>query len=638
MMAKPAQAAVCGPGERDITYKDIYCGMKLDDNEENDAKLTEKLAAQFEMDEEIIQGILSGTICQSAGKLSKEEQDTLPDSVRKVCIKASNSSEQLDGWNHFTDIQNAYEKEKAIQMNSASLTFKFEAAERYADGSLVNSPFDLIVDLNLIEKILFGSKAQWLNDVYAFPVEEDGDDDDEVLLDSLVPDSGDDDDGGQPPDETRDAGLTGTGGGGGSRSNPANCVTPDNPLADNGTGPSTNNENTQCGNGTLDILLAEQCDDGNKVSGDGCNQYCQKELGGSGSRDSGAQCMDPEAVNFKTPGTAGGSSGTSGSQSGTGEAGGTNAGGSDQNDCPPGTVPSIISSLTAGSGGAGSGAEGIEVPQPFEYPGPFLGGTMKQFPESNRPLCGPGESPLEVTVAGRKSIAKDNDGKPICIRLEYCSDPDDTRDLLFGSGWENDDRKIAAEAIEAVFCVNVIQNTRPLTPYAMNEGCIDCHIRSMVDSLEEALATNVTPFVNTTSAFAISSKFGPNFSFNLTTAAKTPVRYTDTRTGSHAIEDADRAKKENVQENAPRETSVTPSGNPLAELNRNAQNEEQELENILEGTRMMQLSSGVISDQELDGRIKPMLLQMDGAFSRIHSAWQGMVQSTYFDEKLQCRP
>lgn len=48
-----------------------------------------------------------------------------------------------------------------------------------------------------------------------------------------------------------------------------------------------------CGDGKLDDLLAEECDDGNLLSGDGCSSFCQVEdLCGNGRVDEGEECDD----------------------------------------------------------------------------------------------------------------------------------------------------------------------------------------------------------------------------------------------------------------------------------------------------------------------------------------------------------
>ena len=66
---------------------------------------------------------------------------------------------------------------------------------------------------------------------------------------------------------------------------------------DSGEGGSDNN-NTNCGNGFLDD--GEQCDDGNRIDGDGCSKYCIKEGDpakcGNGFLDDNEQCDDGNKI------------------------------------------------------------------------------------------------------------------------------------------------------------------------------------------------------------------------------------------------------------------------------------------------------------------------------------------------------
>jgi len=596
-----ANADICDIGTKDM-YTRIYCNMDLNvggENKEDDEILIEIVATQFGMNKETIKGILANDICESAKQLSKKEQTKLPAIVINACLnKDINNSDLLTALQNFTDIRNAYEKEKAIQFNQKMMKFKFEASEQYWDGNLLNAPFDLMVDLNLIEIVLFGSKAQWMNDVYKFPTNEDENATGETPLELSSEDEGGG--GNENPEEIAEGEYTtedldGDG-------IPDNCVSSDHPDA---------NHNISCGNGTIDILLGEQCDDGNKISGDGCSQYCQTELGGSNE-----QCIDPDAVNFKTTNDASEQNYNNGEEN---------------NACPPGTLPrksSNSNDLTEN--------DLQEVIQALEYPGPFIGGTLKQFPASNRPACGPGETELTAESPGMEFLAGDGS---VCMPTQFCADPNLVRDFLFGRGWINDESVAKmALAIESTFCVNITKANRPLSPYSLTEGCIDCHISAMVDSLEEALATNVTPLVNTTSAFAISSAFGPNFSFNLSTAIKSTIKYQESDTAETAIPEFDRTTDENERKNNPPETSrPKPGESALDTIQRQKEQADLTLKLILEDTRMLKLSSATISDQELGGRVRTMLIQMKKSFSNIQNKWDGMVNSTGFDEKIQCK-
>ncbi len=49
----------------------------------------------------------------------------------------------------------------------------------------------------------------------------------------------------------------------------------DEPADDSDTTDTDTDDKENCGNGFLDE--GEQCDDGNRIDGDGCSKYCMKE-------------------------------------------------------------------------------------------------------------------------------------------------------------------------------------------------------------------------------------------------------------------------------------------------------------------------------------------------------------------------
>jgi cysteine-rich repeat protein len=601
---------VCNPNNVDTHYKGIYCGIRGYNNEEADEEIVETLSEQFGMDEELIEEILANTLCETIlREYDEDEKADLPKAVQDACLPTGRTIDQaFGGWTIFTDIRNAYKKEKAMQMSAKSLEFKFKASEQYWDGQIgpgPDAPFDLIVDLNLIEIVLFGSQAQWMNDVFSFPTEEDEEEGpEEVPADELLPGEEEEEEGEVPEDEG-DPGVKVAEEE--EEELPPGCVSPDDPDAD----PT---QNPLCGNGLLDVLMGEECDDGNKESGDGCNQYCQIEAAGAND-----QCIDPEAVTFRE------------------------AEDGDETECPPGSVPSKVPALIGEEAGPPK-----EVPQSPEYPGPFLGGTLKQFPASNRPPCGPGESTVDITVAGETHAAEDDDGNPLCIPTEFCADPDIARTFLAAlpplsileGDWkalpDDDIRKEWVESIEALFCVNLIEHNRPQAPYQLIEGCIDCHITAMVDALEKALETNVTPLQNTTSAFGISSRYGPSFSFNLDTAAKAKIKYQSSTTTRDAIKKANENEDKAQKQNNPAPLTIPTNEGSLEKLVTDRVRLEESRENILEDTRTFKMSNDAISDQEVGGRVIPLLNQMRDSFGNIQSRYEGLVGTTELDKKKQC--
>lgn len=640
LMTQNAHALdVCNPLKIKNHYMEIYCGIRLDGNEAVDKKIVEILSKQFSMDKDVIKEILANTICETVQKDPNKLKVT--DVVQAACSSLTQTSDQaLTSWTVFSDIRNAYQKEKLIRQSEASLEFKFKNSEQYWDGEIgtvSGAPFDLIVDLNLIDIVLFGSQAQWMNDVFSFPTKEESAPEGLPKSDSGAPKSDE-----QKPKlpSTPDKGDPGIKlNVGKTPALPPGCVLlesePRNRRpADNQGGSPGPAPSSFCGNGVVDVLLAEQCDDGNIFSGDGCDQNCKKEITEPGtapdstSNGTDKQCIDPDSIVFKRPEDVGLGKKDSSDQN-TGASG--NASG--QAECPPGSVAKPSTDFT------GTESQSQEIPQSQEYPGPYIGGTMKQFPDSQRPECGPGQSAVEITVAGKKETMKNDDGNVRCVPTALCKDFNDARDFLFGKGWQDDEEKSkVAMSIEALFCVNVTKANRPLSPYNMNDGCIDCHIMAMTDAVEKALQTNVSPLENTMSAFSISNKFGPKFSFNLIATIKSKLKFKPSATSQNAIKQAEKATKFEPNKCATDQSVQNQTTSPLGQLEQEANCKEGERLSAIENNRIFKTAGEAISDQELGGRINPLIIQMRDSFANIESKFEGMVTSTNFNEKEQCQP
>jgi cysteine-rich repeat protein len=52
-----------------------------------------------------------------------------------------------------------------------------------------------------------------------------------------------------------------------------------------------------CGDGLLNHLAGEECDDGNRTNGDGCSAQCKLELCGNNKMDPGEGCDDGNRTN-----------------------------------------------------------------------------------------------------------------------------------------------------------------------------------------------------------------------------------------------------------------------------------------------------------------------------------------------------
>ena len=111
---------------------------------------------------------------------------------------------------------------------------------------------------------------------------------------------------------------------------------------------------TECGDGALG-MPDEECDDGNRESGDGCSASCAIEAppgtGGSGGQGGEGTGAGPGAGGGST--TSGGGSGDGGASSGGGDGGAPGSGGGSATG--PATTATTTSS--GGDGGAGDGAE-----------------------------------------------------------------------------------------------------------------------------------------------------------------------------------------------------------------------------------------------------------------------------------------
>jgi len=619
ILLAPVTQAVgyCDPGDQNTQYKKIYCSLGFDNNEKNDSKVLKIVSKQFDLDEDVVNGILSGTVCETIKEFNTKKLNNVPEKVKNACPSSNTTIDQkLQAQNHFVDIRNAYNKEKVMLLNSMALEYKFKVSEGYWDGKIAavdigvgDPPFDLIVDLNLIEKILFGSQAAWLDDIYKFPDRDDeAEDDEDVPVDIPKGEEGRADENIELPD---DGGLFLDNEG---KEVPPNCVPPDDPNADPKAG--EDESNILCGDGNLDILFGEECDDGNKETGDGCNQYCQIELAGSN-----VMCMDPDAITFREPME---------NEDGDGGDGG-------DNECPDGYVPKIPDVAGEGAGST------PKVPQKDGYPGPSIGGTLKQFPESTRPECPSGYVGVGAGAGGEETLGLTVAGKqydiPRCLPTELCTDFDAARDFLFGEDWkDNPTTADVAGSIELLFCANVIKYNRPYSPYSLIEGCIDCNITAMVDSLEEALTTNVSPLENTTSSFGLSSKFGPNFSFNLMTATKKKLRFKNTGTIAKKLQNTNQEFGDEIRKNTPKETPINRPETASETITRRKAEDQRRRDAIAETAKIYNWSSGAISDIEMGARVKPLLIQMQSSFSNIQAKFEGVIASTALDEKKACKP
>jgi cysteine-rich repeat protein len=619
-------AKFCNPPDRtESIYEDIYCDVAMGGNEEMDDEMFEAIAEQLGYDITVTDSGRLAKFIYDTGEnincldvnqsVSNEnsinqfitdediEYDDLPSDIQDACRK-----EDKIAWIRIlSKIQSAYNKEKVLYHTKKTLEYEFKAAENFYDGELRDfgdAPFDLMVDLNLIEIVLFGSQAQWNDDVWKWPTDdEDGDEGDEVddvetPLSGASPEEGEEP---EPESEPEPEGITveiteeeGV---------IPECVPEDSPDADYGDHPGGSDyTNPNCGNGVIDILANEECDDSNNISGDGCNQYCMLEDGGTD-----LICQDHEAVTFGDP-----------QDYDTSDE-------SDENEdsvpnCPPGTLPNKNITIT---GPPPIEPKYLEADQSANYPGPSVGGTFKKFPESTAPPCPPGYSELKFEYLGEEEST--------CIATELCADPNKVRDFLADSffalptNWAllptSDPIRQALEAVEVMVCVNITKHNRPESAYQVIEGCIDCHISAMADSLDKALESNVTPMCNTTSSFSISSKWGPTFSFSLTMAVKAKVKTWLSKTAEETIKKTDEEIENIEKKNKPKKPAISSSAIPADQIAQAAEATLNELKSYREvGT--------LASDSEFYPRIATLLGQMAESFKNIQGQYNAMATSS----------
>ncbi len=614
-------------------YEKAYCNPAMDSDDEIFETIVTQFAAEDpSWDEDLVMHVLFDMSTTSIEQYlenvygDKNATDKLPEIVSYAFFKSNNFTLQNQIYRR---VKTAYDREKIIYQSKESLKQQFKHKEIWTNGTLTDSPFDLIVDLNLIEIIMFGSGAQWMDDVYSFASDSDdggwGGEGVAEAEEMPVDDVGTQDPASQEDKPVDDAEAE-------EEPEDYECI-PDEEYEDlfgegteddgvSGSDSEPGEVPEGCGNRTLNT--GEECDDGNNEAGDGCSEACRLESGNSLS------CRDPDAVTFKQL-----------SSDGDGEDDGSSSGDSDSTGrddnagdipitCPEGSTPVRSDALDREK----------EVPQSPNYPGPFIGGVLKNFPPSTKPACRQGESEFSVTIG--------DEVKMKCIPTKLCADPEDFRKFLFGDNYEeNATTKKMAEAIEAVICVDFFTYMRPESPYPLNEGCIDCHILAMNDFMEKMLEKNIAPLVNNMVDWGLSSRWGPKFTFDLTTSVQAKLkipegRYKDKSPG----EEAEAYVKQQVQDNRKvldtldeqEKVGATPiMDKPAIEilqerLRRDAEAEE----GIYRALKNYQLVTDAEVDQQFHGEVPSLLIQMLESFKRLQDKYVGLSLATEFHQKEKC--
>ena len=576
----PAKAEAVLKGEEDPSgltfYRNVYCNTTRDTDDE----IYEILAEQFQVEGPNYNADLIECI------LTKLDYKSIDD-----CLEESGAEElpaSLETRN-FEDIRivhsrikRAYDNEKIIHQAKASLKQELNNHEIWANGTLSDSPFDLIVDLNLIEIVLFGSRAQWVDDIYYFPEDEgEGPPEEE----EAPPEEEEEEEEVQPEEEEIPP-----------EAEEYECV----PEELEGLQPGDIPEN--CGNGELD--LEEECDDGNNRAGDGCSENCLLESGTS------LTCQDIEAVTFKQfpPPPPPVPEDEEGEEEPPEE--------EIPISCPPGTTP---------------------VKKPFpqspNYPGPFVGGVLKNFPPSKRPDCPSGWSPFEIKIAG---VTETADYKR-CIPLKFCADFDQAKEFLMDElGFPEE----AVEPIEAIICIEIKKFMRPESPYSVEEGCVDCHILAMNDVMDKMLGKNVAPLQNNMQAWGLSNRWGPNFTFDIVTSVKSLLKVSPPKKEKSELKLADLQQQKLLQDtsrqtdpNKDQPKPVSPT-DPVGEAVKSQEKAEKTYHEELENYRDVGKTETV--GKQTGKTVSSLLEQMLKSFQRLQEKYRGLATTTTFSEKRQC--
>ena len=549
-------------------YNNIYCNITRDTDDE----IYEILAEQF----------------------VAEDPDFDAEKIKNILLGLSETGDLEE--DIYSRVKTAYDNEKIIHQSKASLKQEFKNHEMWANGTLSDSPFDLIVDLNLIEIVLFGSRAQWVDDIYYFP-EEEKEEAEEVPPEEEAEEIPPEEEAEEIPPEAEEY----------------ECVPEEIPPQ--------REIPINCGNGELDA--DEECDDGNNWAGDGCSEICLLEIWASPT------CWDIEAVTFKqfSPPLVP----VSEEEAEEEEIPIT---------CPPGTTPVKK-----------------PLPQSPNYPGPFKGGVLKNFLPSKRPDCPAGWSPFEIKIAGvtetadlkrcipLKFCADPDDFRDFLYTVSMPSFvmmipagtvlPPDWRDLPGGHVVRQ-----FIEAIEAVICVEFKKFMRPESPYSLDEGCIDCHISAMNDVMDKMLGKNVAPLQNNMQAWGLSNRWGPNFTFDIVTSVKSLLKRKFTKTTTLTQQE----KTNLYMQDLLQEKQLDPNKEPhpteayAVEIIEREVGKNIEAEEVLYRGLENYRSVGNIEtvSQQTGKALGSLLEQMRQSFSRLQDKYMGLALTLALHEKKEC--
>ncbi len=670
-------------------YKRAYC----DATEEDEEDIFEMVANQFavedpKFDSDIVEFILFKTNQITIRDYlegvygDRNADDKLPKIIKQAFIDNPDAGRQGE---LYRQVKTAYDREKVMNLTQKSLTQEFKSREIWADGSMLNTPFDLITDLNLIEIVLFGSDAEWMDDVWSHPPsqEEESPEDSE---DSGDEDSGSEDSSDEGPTEASGSGEPSDNDEGGDYE----CIPNDEYEDLFGEEPNeSENGNAgeipeNCGNRQIDE--GEYCDDGNSIAGDGCSLDCQLEESNS------LMCRDPEAVTFKKHENSDVGAGSTLDASGDGD------GESDSDD-------SIVSGADCPDGSVGVNASDLadaRAKNPPQHPNydPNVPGTLKVFPVVDQNKCPAGTTWAEVQI-GSKVVGRCFDTDKLCADFEdfrkigdenYEDPPADVleealeilekkeipsgsseeeiKEIIKSANKEASDKLVellekyakgeidkdgiegrrneiaVKKAFEVSVCVDVKKVKRPESPYPVIEGCVNCHIMAMNDIMSEMLGNPVFPMENNMAAWGMSNRFGPNLSFNLNAVVQSAANAISKPkySGLTKKEESDLQANQLLQDathqldpNADQpDAGVDGLFSSVSVFHDKAERQAEEERAYLESLKNYRLSSSATADQEVFSVTNQLLIKFLGKFKELQEQYEGLAIGVSFPDKDLC--
>lgn len=609
-------------------YQNAYCDAARD-REDEIFKILAKQLEQEDLkysDPDFVKYVLRDLNTKSIGDYlqakygDRNKIDQLPAEVQSAFFTQGNFGEQD---RIYRRIKSAYENQRMIYYSQESLKQQFKGREMWVNGSLSDSPFDLIVDLNLIDIALFGSQAGWVspNDVWKWP---------------------------KNPEE---AAITGAGG-------PAGA--PGIPSAETGKGETEPKDQKQSGAAPDEYECVPSASSG--VPGASSSGAAGAPASVSSASASGQPekenllapnltCQDRSAITFKshTPKVKGGSAAPGGTPEGT-PAPEDKKPETPPLSCPPGATP--VKKPSAGGQPAGEPT----VPQSPNYPGPYVGGVLKNFPPVKKPDCPAGSVPAEITLAGQ-SIKE-------CMPTQLCADPNNARDFLYGLAKgilpkedltelpatrlelpENHLARKMLDAVEVSVCVKITTGKRAESTYPVSEGCIDCHLLAMNDILAKMLQKPVTPRQNTMQSWASTNRWGPNFAFNLNvvTATLKNVFFMPKPSGAQTKKDADAAvlktQQEAKQKVDPLQTAINAivmTRPPADIMNQALDDQKQANEKYYASLKNFRSASELQADQNTFSDLQGYFKAFKDSFERLRDLTTLIGASNNYKEKKPC--